>query len=162
MQCKTQVKVLIAVATVLAGLAIFLVLVIVSGIIDASKHNADSDQNAVGWTNGLSRDAAYTSSATLAGLAIFGSVLGVRLSTKTEAGSKRNAGVVTMLGGVIATVSIHGKFMHYACCQDFHEVWFGLMVIVTVIAMLAIVIGFTLIIEASIQRGGSSTSAQQT
>lgn len=162
MQCKTQVKVLIVVATVLASLVLILGLVIVSGIVDASKHNADSGQDAVGWTNGLSRDAAYTSSATLAGLAIFGSVLGVRLSTKTEAGSKRNAGVVTMLGGVISTVTLHGNFLYYACCQDFHEVWFRLMVIVTVIAMLAIALGFTLIIEASIQKGGSSTSAQQT
>lgn len=161
MQCKTQVKVLAAAVSVLAFLVIFLVLVIVGGIIDASGRNAGSDRDAVGWTNGLSRDAAYTSSATLAGLSIFGSVLGMRFSTRVESGRRRNTGIVTMLGGVIATVTMHGSFMYYACCKDFHEVWFGLMTIVTVLTMLAIVMGFTLVIDST-PKGYSSTSGPQT
>ena len=67
----------------------------------------------------LSRDAAYTGSLTLAGLAIFGSALVSRIGSNTKDSSlDRRTGIMLATLAPFALAAMHLLFAAYMCCND--------------------------------------------
>lgn len=70
-------------------------------------------------TDGLSRDAAYTGSMTLAGLAMFGSVMGARIGniTTSTTFARRIATAMVVLGP-LCLACLHMFFAYMMCCNE--------------------------------------------
>lgn len=102
----------------------------------------------------------YTAAATIAGLAVFGSVLGVKISGSTETYPNRFIGAITMICGSISVIIIQVWIMYQACCVGLNNTIFLLYLTGTVITLAAIIFGFTSILDVWIRRpsidGGTS------
>lgn len=102
----------------------------------------------------------YTAAATIAGLAVFGSVLGVKISGSAETYPNRFIGATMMLCGSISVIIIQVWIMYHACCVGLNDTIFWLYMFGTVTTLAAIIVGFTIILDVWIRRpsidGGTS------
>ncbi len=100
----------------------------------------------------LKRDAMFQGAATIAGLAIFGSAIGIRIYRKPETrNAKWWAGLFTYMG-ITALVGTQGYIMMYACCMDISNPVTFKLIFITITQLM--VIGAFLVIASSRKDGG--------
>ena len=120
-------------------------------VIEAEK--ADDD-----WPVEVGRDTVYLASATIVGLATFGSLLSVRVlgSPKTLKPRKRGFFIISI--GVGMTIGFQSILMHKACCGSISAVLFDCLFLATVVALVLIACGFSLIRDSWFKDGTDSSS----
>ena len=125
-------------------------LTVVAGLFVVPEVNAQSFD--VVDDDALSRDAAYTGSATIVGLAIFGSLMSIRLrkisSAEPKAKALQRLGVKLIILGCVVLVSIHMLFMGFMCCEDPGN-WTMLVAVATILSLVTILIGFVKYLDPS-------------
>lgn len=95
----------------------------------------------------LSRDTVYTASATIIGLAVFGSLLAIRFGSQKS--WERKIGTILIFFGIMMVVIIHAVFMLRACCGSLDAESFRWMITWTVVALLSMIVsGVVLITDA--------------
>ena len=92
----------------------------------------------------------YTSSATLSGLAVFGSVLGIKLGKSPEAHIWENMGMTVIVGSLTALIILQGIVMLKACCLNFDLLELYMLQGGTVLCLIGILMGFAVILEPSL------------
>ena len=104
-------------------------------------------------TDNLSRDAAYTGSLTLAGLAVFGSALMSRVGSVTKHDTRdRRFGATMSTMAPLALAGTHMMFAALMCCNDPSPLLVGLAAI-TVLFLALSVLGYVFIITSPRQDG---------
>ena len=123
-------------------------------VIEAER--ADDD-----WPVEVGRDTVYLASATIVGLATFGSLLSVRVlgSPKTLKPRKRGFFIISI--GVGMTIGFQSILMHKACCGSISAVLFDCLFLATVVALVLIACGFSLIRDSWFKDGTDSSSPRQ-
>lgn len=87
----------------------------------------------------LTRNASLQAAATIAGLAVFGSAIGIRIYRRPETRDARWQAQIGTYIGIALLVATQGSFMTYACCTTVSGFWAAVWVVVTTILMIAIV-----------------------
>ena len=113
------------------------------------------------WEIGVERDTVYLASATIVGLATFGSLLSVRVlgSPKTLKPRKRGFFIISI--GVGMTIGFQSILMHKACCGSISAVLFECLLFATVVALVLIACGFSLIRDSWFKDGTDSSSPRK-
>ena len=104
------------------------------------------------WTKSIkvSSDTLYVSSATLSGLATFGSVLGIKLGKTHESHKWNNIGMMIITISVVFLIILQGMIMLKACCMDFNLWELSVLQWGTMICLIGILLGFAAILEPSL------------
>ena len=100
------------------------------------------------WEVSIERDTVYLASATIVGLATFGSLVTVRVIGRPKTHKPRKHGVILMYGGTIVVINYHSLFMYSACCSGINEAQFIILFITTVAALVAIAFGSVLMLDS--------------
>ena len=100
------------------------------------------------WVANVDRDTVYLASATIVGLATFGSLVTIRALGKPKTRRARKWGSVLMFGGAISVVIYQSSLMYGACCGSVNAIQFTGSVLLTVGAMITISLGFVLVMDA--------------
>ena len=105
-------------------------------------------------------NALYVSSATLIGLATFGSVLGIKLGKGPKAPVWNNRGVVVIAISSMMLIAMQWLIMLKACCLDFDQPNLVMLHIGTLAYLMGIMIGSAFVLEPSLnpQRKGLTKS----
>ena len=98
----------------------------------------------------VSPDTLYTSSATLSGLATFGSVLGIKLGKTHESRKWNNMGMMVIVGSVTSWIILQGIVMLKACCLDFDLLELYVFQGGTMVCLIGILLGFAVILGPSL------------
>ena len=128
------------------GVYISIIVALIVVIITITIHPLDWKESDVK----VSRDTAYVSSATLIGLATFGSVLGIKLGKSPEARIWNNRGVFTITCSVLILILLQWLIMLEACCLDSVLLGVGLLHVFTLACLVGIILGFVILLEPSL------------
>lgn len=101
----------------------------------------------------------YMASSTISGLAVFGSILGLRISGGVSTYTNKLIGVTTMICGSIGVVIIQGWIMHFACCIGLNNMIFTLYLFGTTTTLATIMLGFTIILDVWIKQPSTGNDA---
>ena len=114
-------------------------------------------QEPTAWVIKIERDTVYLASATIIGLATFGSLVTVRAIGKPETRESRKWGLILMYGGVLVVISYHSFFMYNACCGGINVMQFGGLFVTTVVALISIAFGSVLFLDVGLNDESPST-----
>lgn len=87
----------------------------------------------------LAQNASLQAAATIAGLAVFGSAIGIRIYRKPETKDAQWKAQVGTYIGITLLVATQGSFMTYACCTAVSGFWTAVWIAITTILMIVIV-----------------------
>ena len=123
-------------------------------VIEAERKDDD-------WGVGVKRDTVYLASATIVGLATFGSLVTIRVFGKPETRGRRKAGSIAMFAGAGIVISYQSFLMYIACCGSINVEYFTGLLMLTVAALISISIGFVLILDSWLKDEKDSSSTQK-
>lgn len=87
----------------------------------------------------------YMSGATIISLATFGSILGIRIKPDHKTSKTQSRGFNYIFGGITAVIVLQGILMILACCVGLNSGFLIGVLILTCVALLAIVAGIAII-----------------
>lgn len=119
-----------------------LLLIVIPMIVDFSSWT-ESEVN-------VDADTIYVSSATLIGLATFGSVLGIKLVKGLKAQKRNYMGIGIISVSVMMVIILQWFIMLQACCMDFDSLSFVIWQVGTLGYLMGIIAGFAFILESSL------------
>ena len=100
----------------------------------------------------------YASSATLIGLATFGSVLGIKLVKDAKARMTNNVGIIVIFLSVVMLILLQWAIMLKACCLDF-DLWeLGILHTLTLFCLIGIMVGFVFLLDPLLSHQSSSSA----
>ena len=112
------------------------------------------------WKIDVDRDTVYLASATIVGLATFGSLMTVRVFGKPKTSNTRAWGFSIMFAGMLFLIVFQSILMYVTCCSGADSVAFTILFSVTVMFLVFIAIGFFLIVGASFKDEVDSSSSR--
>ena len=101
-----------------------------------------------GWELDVERDTVYLASATIVGLATFGSLVSIRIIGKPKTHGHRTLGLILMYTGAITVIGYHSFFMYNACCGNINVMQFIGLFVITVLSLGLVAFGSLLILDS--------------
>ena len=123
-------------------------------VIEAER--ADDD-----WPVEVGRDTVYLASATIVGLATFGSLVSVRIISKPKTHGRRTLGLVLMYTGALTVIGYHSYFMYSACCGSTNVMLFVSLFVLTVLGLVFVAFGSFLILDSELTGEKKPPSTQK-
>lgn len=122
-------------------------LVVLMFVIDVPSAIADTSEEQA--KDFLSKDAMLQAAATIMGLAIFGSAIGMRIHRRPKHKDARWKGGIIAFIGIICLVTMQVVFMVYACCESVVDAWIQVWIVLTAIFLIVIGSGVTVALSRS-------------
>ena len=102
------------------------------------------------WKIDVERDTVYLASATIVGLATFGSLVSVRIIGKPKTHGHRTLGLILMYTGAITVTGYHSFIMYNACCGSINVAPFIVLFVMTVLGLGLVAFGSLLILDSEL------------
>ena len=100
------------------------------------------------WPVEVGRDTVYLASATIVGLATFGSLVTIRILGTPKTREARKWGAVMMFSGVVGVIGYQSFLMYIACCSSINASQFAGFLWLTVGVLVSIALGSGLIMDS--------------
>ena len=113
------------------------------------------------WPVEVGRDTVYLASATIIGLATFGSLVSVRIIGKPRTHGHRTLGLVLMYTGALTVIGYHSYFMYSACCGNTNVMLFVGLFVLTVVGLILVAFGSFLILDSGLTGDKKPPSTQK-